>query len=228
MTLYDLIELIRKHLRILILVTVLGTAAGYGISEFALPPQYTSQGSIHVLPKNENMSTSGEVTVLNYYVKDLLVLFTSKSVKQAAALGASLPYSQIRAASVSVNTVRDSRVIALTVTTAEAELSQKIAAALLEEYKAKAMEQMNAEGVTILEEAEFGRRSGPNSVMNTALGAAIAFAGCFAVLFLIRALDNTIATSDDVKRYLDLPVLSRFSKIEDKAFNKVSAENDEN
>ena len=70
------------------------------------------------------------------------------------------------------------------------------------------------------------RQSKPDNNANATIGAAVAFAGSFAVLFLIRVLDNTIASADDIKKYLDLPVLSKFSKIEDKAFNKISADND--
>ena len=221
MTLNDIISLVLKNLKYLIIFTVLGAVIGYGCAAFIITPMYTTQGSVYVLPKESEIKTQSDFQMMNSYVKNYLVLFTRKPIKEAAAQSLGMTYAEFNKAKIEVSVIKESTVLELKVTTDDPEKSANIANALLNEFQTAALEKLNAENVNILENADIpSGKSAPDNLLFSFIVALFALVLTFGIVAIIWALDNTIKTSDDIKNYLQLPVLSRFVKIEDKAFFK--------
>ncbi|MDR1892316.1 MAG: hypothetical protein LBQ48_04850 [Oscillospiraceae bacterium] len=214
MLLKDYISVAVKYLKFLIIFTVLAGTIGYVYSAFFIQPKYTSRASVIILTKDTIINNTTEISIINSYIKDYLVLFTRKSVKTQAAQSIGSQYSEFAGVSMSVSQVSDSRILEISVTTSAAEKAAEIANAMVTTFRTVVMEKLEVQNVIIFEKAETGLRTSPDVTKNAAVTALAGLVLTYGACLLITMLDNTIKTADDVKEYLDIPVLAKFAKLE--------------
>lgn len=210
----DLMELVAELLRhwwiILIATAVLGVA-GLLYSTLYLTPEYQSTTSIYILSKqNENAMTYNDTMLATQLTKDYEQLITGRTVLENVIEKCAVDntYSQLRSRVVVANET-NTRIITITVTDTNPANAQLLANAIREEAAVHIKEVTDVEAVNVADEANLPTApSGPSVLKWTAVGLAAGFALSAGLLTLRFMLDDTIKTSEDVEKYLELSILA--------------------
>ena len=210
----DLMELAAELLRhwwiILIATAVLGVA-GLLYSTLYLTPEYESTTSIYILSKqNENAMTYNDTQLATQLTKDYEKLITGRTVIENVIEKCAVDetYKQLCNRVVVANET-NTRIITITVTDTNPANAQLLANAIREEAAIHIKEVTDVEAVNVADEANLPTEpSGPSVLKWTAVGLAVGFALSAGLLTLRFMLDDTIKTSEDVEKYLELSILA--------------------
>ena len=216
MTLLELLHLLRKHLRLVVLLPV-AFAVITGVYAFFLPNQYTASTSMYVLSKSISPDgttvTQGDLSASQMLTNDVSSIIKSDRVKGDVAT--QLGLDNLNAYKIDVTSSTTTRVIDLTVTGTDAEKAAEVANALVTDVSNVAAQVMNVQSVNVIDAAVTPTTpSGPKR----ALYMAVAFlAGLFvAVVIVVVAdmADTRVRNSKDAEEIADLPVVGHFPKVE--------------
>lgn len=210
----DLMELAAELLRhwwiILIATAVLGVA-GLLYSTLYLTPEYQSTTSIYILSKqSENAMTYNDTMLATQLTKDYEQLITGRTVLENVIEKCAVDetYQQLRGRVVVANET-NTRIITITVTDTNPANAQLLANAIREEAAVHIKEVTDVEAVNVADEANLPTEpSGPSVLKWTAVGLVAGFALSAGLLTLRFMLDDTIKTSEDVEKYLELSILA--------------------
>ena len=209
MTLLELAELLRKHLRSLILVTLaFGLLAGVYTYMF-MEDEYTSTTSIYVLTsEDDSTSLYTELNTSTLITNDVAEIMSGNRVANETATDLGL--ESLDAYDVSVEISDSSRIINVSVTGADPELAADIASTLVANATVIATEAMGLDSVTVIETAEVSDEpSGPNRLLYIAVAL---FAGFFldvAAVIVFDMLNTKVRTEDELAELTGLPVMGR-------------------
>lgn len=211
----DIIGLFRKNALLLVLATVLMGAAAFGGS-FLMPNEYTASTSMYVLVRNEENSasiTQTELSSAQMVATDVVTIMTSDRVKNDVAEDMKL--ENLNGYKLNITNSTNTRMITLSVTGRDPELTAKVANAIVKDTSDVAIEVMDIKSVNVIDQATPPTApSGPRHLMIGAVGAAAGFALAFAVAFMRDALDTRIRSGEDASSLIGVPVVGHFSKIE--------------
>ena len=210
----DLLELLNEWIRhwwIIAAATVVLGLAGLLYSTIYLTPEYQSTTSVYILSKqNENAMTYNDAQLSTQLTKDYEKLIMGRTVLEnvIAKCAVDENYKQLRDRVV-VENEANTRIINITVTDTNPANAQLLANAIREEAAIHIKEVTEVEAVNVADEANLPTDpSGPSVLKWTAVGLAAGFALSAGVLSLRFMLDDTIKTSEDVEKYLELSILA--------------------
>lgn len=217
MTLLELLHLLRKHLRLVVLLPV-AFAVVTGVYAFFLPNQYTASTSMYVLSKSSSPDgstavTQGDLSASQMLTNDVSSIIKSDRVKGDVAT--QLGLDNLNAYKIEVTSSATTRVIDLSVTGTDAEKAAQVANALVTDVSNVAAQVMNVQSVNVIDSAVAPTSpSGPKR----ALYMAVAFlAGLFAAIVIVAVADMAdarVRNSKDAEEIADLPVVGHFPKVE--------------
>lgn len=216
MTLLELLHLLRKHLRLVILLPI-ACAVATGVYAFFLPNQYTASTSMYVLSKSGSTDgttvTQGDLSAAQMLTNDVASIIKSDRVKGDVAT--QLGLEDLDAYKIDVTSSTTTRVIDLTVTGTDPNVSAQVANALVTDVSDVAAQVMNVQSVNVIDSAVAPTTpSGPKR----ALYMAVAFlAGLFAAIVIVVVADmadTRVRNSKDAEEITDLPVVGHFPKVE--------------
>lgn len=217
MTLLELLHLLRKHLRLVVLLPV-AFAVVTGVYAFFLPNQYTASTSMYVLSKSSSPDgstavTQGDLSASQMLTNDVSSIIKSDRVKGDVAT--QLGLDNLNAYKIEVTSSTTTRVIDLSVTGTDAEKAAQVANALVTDVSNVAAQVMNVQSVNVIDSAVAPTSpSGPKR----ALYMAVAFlAGLFAAIVIVAVADmadTRVRNSKDAEEIADLPVVGHFPKVE--------------
>lgn len=217
MTLLELLHLLRKHLRLVILLPI-ACAVVTGVYAFFLPNQYTASTSMYVLSKSTAADgttavTQGDLSASQMLTNDVATLIKSDRVKGDVAK--QLGLDNLNGYSIDVTSSTTTRVIDLTVTGTDPNVSAQVANALVTDVSEVAAQFMNVQSVNVIDSAVAPTTpSGPKR----ALYMAVAFlAGLFVAIVIVVVADmadTRVRNSKDAEEIADLPVVGHFPKVE--------------
>lgn len=213
----DLIELMLSRIWLIITVTILGAAAGYGVSKFVLPLEYSSHITMYVqsytgISENNNyqnnisnskqlVNTYMEVlkddAVMNAVGEKLTAQFTLDTLAQNFAVSnGKISPASIRSC-LGISSVTDTSAVKVSATTKNPE----VAAAVCNDLTAVAPEYVEAAvgvgSINTIDRAKiYYSPVAPNTTKNIALGAIAAMMAVIGIIFVIDFFDNTIKDSD--------------------------------
>ena len=203
--------LLRKIWLILLVALLLGTSA-FLVSNFVITPTYESETRIVVLSKQSNTDTLtySDLQMGSQLTKDYVELILSRYVIEQviAEFELDTTYDQF-VNKVDVATPSDTRIINITVTDPSAILAKELVDAIRDVAAVRIKEVMDIEAVNLVDEGNVAEEpSNPNVLMWTLVG--ILLGGCMAAGFvLVRyLLDDTIKSSEDIEKYLQLSTLA--------------------
>jgi len=209
----DLVQLFRELLRhwywILLAAVLCGGAVG-AYYKYAVKPTYQSTSVLYIYSKETTLTTLTDLQIGTWLTEDYMVIVKSRPVMQEVVENLNLPVSyKTLLGMISLKNPEDTRVLKITATYTDPEMAKEIAdevASVAAEYISDIMEMTPPK---FIETGEVpAEKSGPATARNAVLAAILgAFLVC-AVLAVRMVLDDTIRTSDDVQKYLGLPVLS--------------------
>ena len=203
---------------LILLCGVLAGAIGFCCSFFIMTPQYQSTTKIYILNKQNGSSiTYNDLQMGTQLTKDYKVLITSRDVLEEVIADCKLDESYKGLSErVTVETISDTRIIAITVEDPDPVMAQTLADKIRDVAAEHIKEVMDIEAVNVAEEANLPENpSGPSVKKWTVLGILAGICLCAGILLVRFLMDDTIKTSEDVEKYLGLSTLALIPVMED-------------
>ena len=213
----DIIGLFRKNALLLVLATVVIGALAFGAS-YLMPNEYTASTSMYVLVRSEENATSSYITQTELnsaqmVASDVVTIMTSDRVKSDVAQEMGL--ESLNGYKLNITNATNTRMITLSVTGKDPELTAQVANAIVKDTSDVAVEVMDINSVNVIDSATAPTApSGPRHLMIGAVGAAAGFALAFAIAFMRDALDTRVRSGEDASNLLSMPVVGHFAKFE--------------
>lgn len=215
MTLLELLQLLRKHLKLVIALPV-ACALAVGIFSFVgMKDSYTATTSMYVLVKADSDKNSNggnlysDLNASQMVTNDVSTLLGSDRVinETAKALG----LKDLDAFKTSVTSETTSRVITLSVTGPNPSDVAKVADAMAKSASDVAQEVMDVSSVNIIDAAqEPTEPSGPNRKLYVAVGLLAGLFLAVAIVVVADMLNTKVRNQDEIEELLGVPVIGRF------------------
>ena len=217
----DIFAVLRKKWGVLFVSTLLGVAAFVLVSIFMLPKIYTSSVSLYV--NNGKIAASNDVQLNDInasirLVNTYIVVLTNEHVLEQAAqrIGESVTPAQLRSA-ISMNSVNQTEVLQISAKTTDPELSAKICNVMAEIAPDELQRVVKAGSVETIGTAKPATSpSSPNVSRNGVIGGIVGLLLSAVICLLVSFLDTRIKGEEDLKEYVDLPVLGEIPSFENK------------
>lgn len=208
----DLLELfyvLLHRLWMILLAAVICAAGAYVGTKELVTPQYTSTSMLYMVSKGVSITSVADIQLGSQLTPDYMVLIKSRPVLETVIENLDLPVSYERLAGMITLTNSDeTRFIRVTVTNANPETAKQIADEVAEVAVSKVAELMKVDEPSIIEKGQVATApSSPNVRKNCMMGALLGAVVVAAILILLYILNDTIATQEDVEKYLGLNTL---------------------
>lgn len=211
MTLLELFQLLKKHLKLVITLPVVCAIAMGIVSFVAMDNTYTATTTMYVRANNTDdngQMNYSDLSASQMLSNDIATLLDSDSVKSGAAN--ELGLADLDDYKVSVSSETTTRVITLTVTGTDAKETAEVAKAMASSVSTVAQNVGAAQSINVIDEAKTPEApSGPKRTLYIA----VAFlAGIFiAVAYVVLAdmLNTRIRGAEEAEELLGIPVVGR-------------------
>ena len=209
--LLEVFQVVRQHILVIILVTVIAAVAGFGISRFVMVPQYQASALMIVNTRQDTTAnvTSDQINSATQLVSTYSIIIKSDTVLQQVInnLGLTLTYGELKDR-VTVSAVDDTQVMQITVQSDNPEWARQVCEQITAISPNVILESVEAGSVKLISQAAVTPDPvSPNVMKNTAIAALLGLVVSVGIVVLRELLDNKIKTEDDVRKYLDLPVV---------------------
>lgn len=216
MTLLELLTLLRKHLKLVIMLPIVCMVAMGLASVLMMSDTYTATTDMYVLASSEGSNSSSalssDLSASQMLTNDVATLLQSDRVMSDAADQLGLP--NLRGYDITVTSESTTRVITLQVTSSDAQGSANVANALADCVSNVAQEVMNVESVNVIDEAPTPEApSGPNRMLYVAVAGMAGLFAAVAIVVLMDVIDTRVRSAEDVEELLELPVIGRIPEM---------------
>ena len=215
MTLLELLQLLKRHLFLVIALPIVCAIAAAGFCYTMMSNTYTATTSLYVLAENANDNSSSLGSTLNasqLVSNDIAELIKSDRVMNGAA--EDLGLENLNAFKISVNSQTTTRVITLTVTGKDPQQAAAAANAIASEVSTVAQQVMDVRSVNVVDEASAPTKpSGPNRPMYVAVAFLAGLFLAIAIVVLKDMLNTRVSNSDEVEKLLGIPVIGQFPAV---------------
>lgn len=227
LTLSDLLGLLWRRLWIVLLAAVIAGGACFAYNYTTYTEKYTSTAQIYVL-NSEVMEGASASTTAYYFqlaltvVEDCKELLLSETVLNRVADQLSLDIAPTNLRNmIKIENGKDSRILKLSVTTGNPELSCDIANAVSEQGVLRVREIMNVNQMSVYESGKVSRiPSNDVGWQMPVLVGLLAGILVYGICLLVMLLDDKVNDVDDVEEYLGLTVLGDIPHKSDAAGKK--------
>lgn len=212
MTLLELLHLLKKHLKLVIVLPLICVLLVGGYSFFAMKNTYTASVSMYVLVQREssNNSTSlnSDLSASQMVTNDVATLLNSDRVVSETAKD--LGMSSLRGYSTSVTSSTTSRVLTLSVSGTDPQTSANVANKMAEKVSDVAREVMNVDSVNVVDSAKVPTSpSGPKRPLYIAVGFLAGLFAAVAIVVIADMLNTKVRGEEDLEELLGVPVIGR-------------------
>ena len=209
----DLRELLfefRRKWWALLAALVLGGGLVGAYSYFVITPQYTSSASLYVLSKETTLTSLADLQIGSQLTQDYKVMINSRPVLQSviSKMNLDMNYKELRK-KINIDNPNNTRILMISVQDPDPYLAKEIVdniSAEASDYIGEIMEmvppKLIEDGVVALE------KTSPSVKKNAAIGGLTALFLVCAAITLSVVLNDTVKTEDDIRKYLELPVLA--------------------
>lgn len=218
MTLLELFQLLRKHLRLVVALPV-GCALIMAVVSFALMGNtYTAQTSMYILANSNTESQSTnytDLTASQLLANDVATLLQSDRVEADAA--SSLGLADLSDYKVSVTSETTTRVISLVVTGPDPQGVADVANEMASQVSVVAQDVQMADSINVIDEAVAPTSpSGPNRMLYIAVAFLTGLFLAIAIVVLMDMLNTRIRSAEDAEELLGVPVVGRIPAMKKK------------
>ena len=222
LTLKDLGGIIKKSWIIILVLIILGTMLGFGISEYVLQREYEATAMMIVSTTVQNSDGESTAMTLSDYnlnaklVNSYSVLSKSDRVLSQVRdkLGINMEL-QTLSNMINVSAKQDTDIISMSVTNTSPQTAQSIANTLVDVFKSEVAEIMKMDNVQVIDYAALPYKPvRPNVMTNTAAGGLVGLVLALIIAVLRFTLDDTIKESDLITDIMDLPVIGSVPRLQ--------------
>ncbi len=217
-SLVEIGQVLVKRWKLLIFLPILAAAIAYGVSTYFFTPEYESSSTLLVLPFTETIEGTGvvrhDVASTRQVVQSCKELTLSIDSMQRVIGELSLPYTAaVLRSKIQIDVADVTTVKATDTNPARAyEIANHVTGVMMEYITDTA----RLDNVQLLNPAQMPTRPvNQRTTLNMAVAFVLAMMIAVALAFLFEHLDNTIKTSDDVQKYLGVPVLGVIPEFEE-------------
>lgn len=212
MTLLELLHLLRKHLRLVVLLPVACALVMGVYSYLFMRNTYTASTSMYVLALNQDTTASNslstDLSASQMISNDVSTLLTSD--RALAETAEDLALEDLSAYDVSVTSETTSRVIGLTVTGPDPQTAADVANRLVANVSGIAQEVMSIESVNPIDQATAPESpSGPNRPLYVAVALMAGLFLAVAIVVVEDMLNTKVRGQEEVEELLGIPVIGR-------------------
>ncbi len=215
MTLLELFQLLRKHLKLVIALPIACALAMGAFSFVMMGNTYTASVSMYVLSQSAQGENSAaiqynDLSASQMLTNDVAQLIESERVVQQTAKDLGMSVDELESSKIEVTNSTTTRLITIAVTSDSPQSAAAVANGVARTTNSVAQEIMAVEAVNLIDEAEVPQApSGPPRLMYTA----VAFlAGIFIAVAIVVVMDmvNTrIRKPEEIEELLGVPVIGR-------------------
>lgn len=217
MTLLELLQLMRKHLKLVILLPIV-CALAMGVYSYAfMANTYTASTSMYVLAKQTSANSDNAANYSNLNASQMLANDVStllKSDRIAADTVKNLHLDSLKGYSTKVTSETTSRVITLSVIGSDPDTSAAIANEMASNVSKVAQQVMDVQSVNVIDQAVSpSSPSGPNRSMYIAVALLAGLFIAIAIVVVSDMLNTKVRNADEVEELLGLPVIGRMPAV---------------
>lgn len=232
--LQDLFGLLLHKAWVIVLAGVAMAAVGFAVSFFLITPQYESTTSIYISTSkgNENSMTYSDAQLASQLTKDYEELILGRTVleKVIGMYDLSESYESLKKR-VTVANTSNTRIITITVKDPNPQNAQILANSIRDAAAVHIKDVTDVEAVNVADEANLPEKPCEPSVPKwTVIAALIGMVLSAAVVVVQYLLDDTIKSSEDIEKYLELSTLGlipNFDTVEKKKKSRKTKEEEE-
>lgn len=212
MTLLELFQLLKKHIKLVIALPVICAIAMGVVSFTMMDNTYTASTSMYILAKTDGSGQTSyynDLSASQMLSNDIATLLDSDSVKSGAAK--ELGLANLNAYKVSVTSETTTRVITLAVTGDSPDGAAAVANAMAASVSKVAKDVDAAQAINVIDKAKIPEQpSGPNRKLYVAVAALAGLFVAVAIVVLLDMLNTRVRSVDDAVELLGVPVIGRF------------------
>lgn len=192
------------------------------ISYFIMDRKYESTTQLYILSNQDSSSeiTYTDLETSSYLIKDYMVLVTSRLVTNQVIsdLGLNMKHEELLKY-ITVENPEETRILNIKVEYKDPVIARRIADSIRDTTTGLITSiTQNEQAIRIVEANEPEAPSKPNIKFNTVLGGAIGgMIGVF-IIVLYHLSDDTLKTSVDIEKYLEIKVIGSIPKEKKKTF----------
>lgn len=220
-SLSDIIAILLKHLLIIILCVVLGTAGTFAVTKFIIDEKYTAAVSMYVAPKSDSVNMYASLNELNYaqkVVNTYIEILKTNNFMNSVVKENNLDYTAGELNEMVVITpVNETEIFKIQVTTNDPKESLLITNTIACLAPQKILEIKDADSVRVVDPATLpSQPSSPNLLKNVAIGFAGSLMVGVMIAFVLNLLDKRVKDEDDLIKHYDVPILGVIPMIEER------------
>lgn len=218
-SLRDLMETLKKRLRLIVLITVLAALLSGLVSFFILTPIYqaSTQLLVNQSKNDQQMYDFNQVQANLQLVNTYSVIIKSPAVLEKVIKELKLDMTtDTLNQKITVDSEQNSQVLNVSVQDPDPDKAVLIANKIAEVFKQEIVKIMNVDNVSILSKADLGKDMTPvkpKPLLNIAIAVVVGLMAGVGLAFLLEYLDNTIKNEQDIEKRLELPILGMVTTI---------------
>lgn len=218
--LLELFSILKAHIVLIIVVTVIAAVAGFMVTEYAITPQYEASVNMIVNTRTDVTATvsNDSINSAKSLVSTYAIIIKSNTVLNQVIANLKLQdmnYDTL-AAKVSVEAIDDTQVMKVAVKDPDPELARKIVKEIAKISPEEIVDSVEAGSCKVVSQVRVPADPvSPSLKKNVVIAAAAGFVLVVAIVLLKNFLANYIVDDDDIQKYLGLPVLGVIPEIEE-------------
>ncbi len=211
MTLLELFQLLKKHMKLVVVLPV-ACALVMAVASFAVMRNtYTAQTSMYILSSTSSQGEGtnyNELTASQLLANDVAALLESDRVEKDAA--DALGLEDLDDYDVSVASETTTRVITLSVSGPDPESAANVANEMARQVSIVAQDVQVADSINVIDEAVAPQApSGPNRPLYIAVAFMAGLFLAVAIVVLMDMLNTRVRSAEDAEELLGIPVVGR-------------------
>lgn len=210
MTLLELFDLLKKHMKLVVGLPVICALLVAVYSFIGMPNTYTATTSLYVLTSQDQSSSnlSSDLSASQMVANDVTTLLESNRVQNATA--DDLGLKNLSDFEISVSSATTSRVIELSVTGTDPQQVAEVANAIADNVSAISQDVMKVQAVNIIDQAVAPQApSGPKRPLYVAVACMGGLFAAVAIVVVADMLNMKVRSAEEVEELLGVPVIGR-------------------
>ncbi|OEF99797.1 capsular biosynthesis protein [Vulcanibacillus modesticaldus] len=217
----ELLQIIKKRLGMILVIVLVATLVSGIISFFFLTPIYQASTELLVNKSDQDMNSIysySDIQTNLKLIETYNVIIKSPRIIDLVIANYNLDLTaQELINKISVNTVKNSQVMSITVTDPDYTKAVMLANAIADTFEKEIVNIMKVDNVQILTKAKAVQNPAPikpKPMLNIMIALVLSLMLGIGLTFLLEYLDNSIRSEADIERLLGYPVLGSISTFE--------------